>query len=68
MLKIVVPLIIVRRLTPKQILLLIIGLLMIIGGCYTIVAAKRYFKNVKTEGTDNVFSSLAIYYGFALVS
>ena len=54
MLKIVVP--------------LIIGLLMIIGGCYAIVAAKRYFKNVKTEGTDNVFSSLAIYYGFALVS
>lgn len=40
MLKIVVP--------------LIIGLLMIIGGCYTIVAAKRYFKNVKTEGTDLV--------------
>lgn len=54
MLKIVVP--------------LIIGLLMIIGGYYTIVAAKRYFKNVKTEGTDNVVSSLAIYYGFALVS
>ncbi len=53
MLKIVVP--------------LIIGLLMIIGGCYTIVAAKRYFKNVKTEGTDNVFSPLAIYYGLALV-
>ena len=35
MLKIVVP--------------LIIGLLMIIGGCYTIVAAKRYFKNVKLK-------------------
>lgn len=52
MLKIVVP--------------LIIGLLMIIGGCYTIVAAKRYFKNVKTEGTDNVFSPLAIYYVFAI--
>ncbi len=39
---------------------------MIIGGCYTIVAAKRYFKNVKIEGTDNVFSPLAIYYGFAI--
>ena len=46
MLKIVVP--------------LIIGLLMIIGGCYTIVAAKRYFKNVKTERTNNVYNTLAI--------
>ena len=52
----------------KIIVPLIVGLLMIIGGCYTIVAAKRYFENVKTEGTDNVVSSLAIYYGFALVS
>ena len=50
----------------KIIVPLIVGLLMIIGGCYTIVAAKRYFENVKTEGTDNVFSPLAIYYGFVI--
>ena len=50
----------------KIIVPLIVGLLIIIGGCYTIVASKRYFENVKTEGTDNVFSPLAIYYGFAI--
>lgn len=49
----------------KIIVPLIIGLLIIAGGCYTIVAAKNYFKNVRTEGTDNVFSPLAVYYGFA---
>lgn len=49
----------------KMIILLIVGILLIIGGCYTVFAAKRYFKNLRTQGTDNVFSPLAVYYGYA---
>lgn len=50
----------------KTVILLIIGVLLIIGGCYTVFAAKRYFKNLRTQGTDNVFRPLAVYYGYAI--
>lgn len=49
----------------KIVILSVIGLLLIVGSCYTVFAAKKYFKHVRTQGTDNVFSPLAIYYGYA---
>lgn len=43
---------------------LIFSVLLVIGGVYTVFAANRYFKFVKTKGTSNVFSPLAIWFGY----
>lgn len=45
---------------------LVFGALMVVGGIYTIYADNHYFKFLRTKGTENVFSPLAVGFGYFL--
>lgn len=45
---------------------LVLGTLMVVGGIYTFHADNRYFKFLRTKGTENVFSPLAVWFGYFL--
>lgn len=47
---------------------IVLGLLLFCGGIWTMVAAHHYFKMIKTRGTENVFSPIAIWYGYFIGS
>lgn len=42
----------------------VFGLLLFIGGIWTIYAAHNYFKVLKQKGTGNIFSPFGVYYGY----
>ena len=48
----------------QTIIFLIVGLLLIIGGIWTFIAAKHWLHSVKKQGTDNGFILMGISSGF----